>query len=485
MQRAPEGHPMQYANPSGSSTTDPQVATPPPFNIEAEQGVLGALLLWNDAREDVPFLQAEHFWDDLHKAIFRAICDAAASGQRANPVTLRRQFEKAPDVNGGETVPQYLVRLGVHQAIPRPQVKDYARLVTDLHARRNLILIGEEMKAAAVDSNLDFPPIEIIEETEARLFSLAQDVAAEKSTVMTFGEAAQQFTKAAYEIADGKQIGLRTGLVDLDLKLVGPNRTDFIVLAGRPSMGKTALATNIAFHIANTQGPVDFYSLEMSAEQLAARVLGERIGVASSKIRSGKASPDQLKRMLEEAQSLSSVPLHIDQTGGISIAQLAARARRRKRKHGTVLIVVDYLQLMQASRKGSGSRVQDVSEITTGLKALAKELETPILALSQLSRNVEHRDNKRPQLSDLRESGSIEQDADTVLFVFREEYYAEREQPSVTDSNAYADWQAKLSAVAGKAEIIIGKQRHGELAIIPVAFSGELTRFSNLAREAR
>lgn len=474
---------MQYATPRVSSTEDPQDTPKAPFNLDAEQGVIGALLLWNDAREDVPFLHADHFFDHLHQTIFQSIVAASAAGRKANPVTLANQFASARPIDGGETVPQYLARLGTHHAIPRARIADYAQVITDHYIRRNLVLIGEDLALEAREASVDATPTGIIEDIEARLFSLVELQAQGQPVVASFGKAADEFVKTAYAVADGKIVGLRTGLADLDVKLVGPNATDFIVLAGRPSMGKTALATNIAFHIAHTQGPVDFYSLEMSAEQLASRVLAEQIGVSSSRLRGGRASPADLKRMMEKAHELADVPLHIDQSGGISIVQLTARARRRKRKHGTKLIVVDYIQLMQASRRQpSGNRVQDVSEITTGLKALAKELETPIIALSQLSRNVEHRENKRPQLSDLRESGSIEQDADTVLFVFREEYYVEREAPSVTDYAAYADWQTKMRGVAGKAEIIIGKQRHGELGNVPVAFSGELTKFSNASR---
>ncbi len=478
---------MQYASPSQPSSKKAQGAeyaleNAPPFNLDAEQAVLGSLLVWNDAREDIPFLGAEDFFDGLHKAIFEAIVAAVRSNRRANPVTLAKQFADTPPV-GERSVPNYLAFLGTCAA-PRPHLKDHARVIADLSARRTLMLIGEDLAIAARESSIDVPPSDLIEETETRLFSLAQHNTAEISTTLTFAEAAKEAAYSAEQVALGKMKGIRTGLTDLDAKLVGPNPTDLVILAGRPGMGKTALAVNIAWNVARSQCPVHFFSLEMSAEQLAMRVLGEQIEVSASKLRTGKASPIQLTALQIKIDSLGDVPLYIDQLGGASITQVAARARRLKRKHNTGLICVDYIQLMQATRRRSnGSRVEDVSEITTGLKALAKELNVPILALSQLSRNVEHRDNKRPQLPDLRESGSIEQDADIVMFVFREEYYVEREQPSATPPGPYADWMAKLDEVKGKAEIIIGKQRHGELANVSVSFSGEFTRFSNLARQ--
>lgn len=476
---------MQFkpSGPAAVSVPDP-FDSKPPFNLDAEQGFLGALLLRNDIIEDVPFLAADDFFDPLHKVIFELAAEHIRTGKRADPITLKGAFAAAEPITSTVSVPQYLGRL-VTQACIRASAPAYARLIADLAARRQLIIIGENLATLAREANAEVPPAELIEEAEADLFALSQANTAEVSTTLSFGEAAAQAEATAAAVARGEMIGLRTGLSDLDMKLVGPNATDLVILAGRPGMGKSALAMNIAWHVARTQCPVHFFSLEMSAEQLALRVLGEQIEVSASKLRTGKASPMQLHALRAKAQSLSDAPLWIDQLGGASIAQVAARARRHKRKHNTGLIVIDYIQLMQATRRrNNGSRVEDVSEITTGLKALAKELQVPIIALSQLSRNVEHRDNKRPQLPDLRESGSIEQDADIVLFVFREEYYVERDQPSVTEPAAYADWQEKMRQCAGKAEIIIGKQRHGELGNVNVAFSGEFTRFSNLAREA-
>lgn len=480
---------MQYASPSLRSS-EKAASLPsafdnaPPFNLEAEQGFLGALLLWNNLIEDAPFLSGADFFDALHERIFESIVDCVKAGRRADPTTLKTMFASAEPIRADLTVPQYLVQLVTEHACVAVSAKAYAHTIADLSARRQLMIIGEDLALVAREAAVDVAPSILIEETEARLFSLAQHTTAELSTTVSFGEAATEAVVTAEAVAGGKIVGLRTGLSDLDAKIVGPNPSDLVILAGRPSMGKTALAVNIAFHVARSgQGAVHFFSLEMSAEQLAMRVLGEQIEVSASKLRSGKASPPQMASLRDRAGMLSGVPLFIDQLGGASIAQVTARARRLKRKHDTKLIVVDYIQLMQPGARRRENRVQDVSEITTGLKALAKELQVPILALSQLSRNVEHRDNKRPQLPDLRESGSIEQDADIVMFVFREEYYVERDEPSVSEPSAYADWQEKMRVVAGKAEIIIGKQRHGELGNVQVAFSGEFTRFSNLARQ--
>ena len=306
---------------------------------------------------------------------------------------------------------------------------------------------------------------------------------------------------AAYE-RDGGLSGISTGLRDLDSRMGGLQRSDLVVLAGRPSMGKTALVTNIAFNIANARwksweakphldkddkehdgGVVAFFSLEMSAEQLATRILSEQAEVQSEKIRRGLISEQEFKTLVEVTQRMSQIPLHIDQTGGITIAQLAARARKLKRQKGLDVLIVDYLQLLSGSgRSSQANRVQEITEITTGLKALAKELHVPIIALSQLSRQVEQRDDKRPQLSDLRESGSIEQDADVVMFVYREEYYVERTKPNEGTAE-FQEWQQKMAMVAGKAEVIVGKQRHGPVGTVQLGFEGMFTRFFDLAKD--
>ncbi len=463
--------PTNYVDGSGA---------PPPHSLEAEQGFLGALLLWNQILEDVPFLTPDHFFDPLHGYIFTLAADLIRKGRTANPVTLRPSVDGLEPV-GALPVSDYLVRLGIHAASQRT-AKDTAQVIVDLSDRRQLILIGEDVVAAAREANATFPPKSLIEEAEARLFALAEYNQSQLATTVSFGDAAAKAVRFADAAYRGEKTGLMTGIVDLDAKLGGLQPTDLIVLAGRPSMGKTALATNIAFHVAKTT-PVHFFSLEMSAEQLAMRVLGAEINVSASRLRTGKVQESQIKALTMKAGELRDVSLHTDELGGASITQVVARARRMKRKHGTGLIIVDYLQLMQASRR-TNNRVQDITEITTGLKALAKELHVPIIAVSQLSRETERRDNKRPQLADLRESGSIEQDADVVMFTFREEYYVERDAPDANDQAKYAEWQTRLQQVAGKAEIIIGKARHHELGSVPVAFNGALTRFSDLAREA-
>ena len=294
----------------------------------------------------------------------------------------------------------------------------------------------------------------------------------------------------------GQLAGISTGLVDLDSKLGGLHKSDLLILAGRPSMGKTSLATNVAFNVARAYrrgtlsdgaegavegGAVGFFSLEMSAEQLATRVLSDASEIPSERVRKGDLTEEEFQRFAAAARELEACPLYIDDTPALPIAQLAARARRLKRTHGLDLIMVDYLQLV---RPGSAkdSRVNEVSEITQGLKAIAKELDVPVIALSQLSRQVESREDKRPQLADLRESGSIEQDADVVMFVFREEYYKEREKPGDHDLDAMASWQEEMEKLHGRAEVIIGKQRHGPIGTVELAFDGRFTRFSNLAK---
>jgi replicative DNA helicase len=361
-----------------------------------------------------------------------------------------------------------------------------------------LISIGEELVVTARDSPVDATPESQIQEAESRLYELAETGKYGQGFV-TFQNAltaAIDMASAAYE-RDGQLSGVSTGLIDLDSRMGGLQRSDLIVLAGRPSMGKTALATNIAYNVAKMYrterqadgtektvngGKVGFFSLEMAAEQLATRILAEQAEISSSKIRRGMITEDEFRRLVTASQEMSQVPLFIDQTGGISIAQLCARARKLKRQHGLDLLVVDYLQLLSGSKRTGEGRVQEITEITTGLKALAKELEVPIIALSQLSRQVEQREDKRPQLSDLRESGSIEQDADVVMFVYREEYYVERTKPS-EGTPEFAEWQVKMESVMGRAEVVIGKQRHGPVGTVGLSFESEFTRFGNLARD--
>jgi len=472
----------------------------PPHNIEAEQALLGAILINNEAMDRVAgFLEAQHFYDPLHQQIYEVAAKLIQAGKQATPITLRTFFENAEPIDDDLTVPQYLGRLAANAATII-NAAEYGRTIYDLATRRALIAIGEDMVNTAYDSPVDFPPEEQIQEAENRLYSLAESGKYGQG-FLTFGAALTQaieMANAAYQ-REGHLSGLSTGLTDLDAKLGGLQNSDLIILAGRPSMGKTALATNIAYNIAKAYrteeqpdgsakvvdgGVVGFFSLEMSAEQLATRILSEQAEISSEKIRRGMITEDEFRRLVRVSQEMSQIPLYIDQTGGISIAQLAARARKLKRQRGLGLLVVDYLQLLTgSSRRSAEGRVQEVSEITTSLKALAKELNVPIIALSQLSRAVEQREDKRPQLADLRESGSIEQDADVVMFVFREEYYVERRKPSESNVEELLKWQQEMTLVHGKAEVIIGKQRHGPTGTVQLSFEANYTRFGNLARE--
>lgn len=464
----------------------------PPHNLELEQAVLGAILVRNESLDRVAdLLEPFHFFDPLHAQIFDVARQVINSGRLVSALTLRPYFEKAEPV-GELTVPQYLGRLSVN-ATTTNNVYEYARAIRDLATRRELVLIGQDIITAAVEAHVDFPPSEQVEEAEMRLFALAER--GEQGKEIDLSQAMATAVDEIEEIHKGDKTGLSTGIVDLDGLIGRLQPTDLLVLAGRPGMGKSALATNIARAVASENydkngvvipgSAVAFYSLEMSSTQIASRLLGEGVEISSSLMRKGSLTDDQIKTIRERGPGIGKLPIIVDDTGAISIAQLAARARRLKRKRNIGLVIVDYLQLMAAGKGSGGNRVQDLTTITTGLKALAKELRVPVIALSQLSRAVENRDNKRPQLSDLRESGSIEQDADIVMFVYREEYYVRREEPSKHDVGAYADWNKKLMECAGKAEIIVAKQRHGSTGTASVQFSKELMRFADLAKEAR
>ena len=451
-----------------------------PHSIEVEQEFLGCLLIWNEVLDDGPELLPSQFWDPLHAMIYDAAATVIRSGRKATHALLAEALKDAPAVDNNCTAVQYLGKLA-SVACHRSSAADYAQKIVDLYVRRALILAGEDLAQSSREAILDASPLSLIEEAEARLFRLANESIGAGDTSLKFEAAVFKAVEAANAAYKGSLSGIPTGIVGLDAKLGGLNKSDLIILAGRPSMGKTALATNFTVNVAASGVPVDFYSLEMSGEQLAMRVLSAKAGIPADKFRRGFVDEAGMKSLVMAAKDVGALPIYIDQTGGISIAQLVARARRNKRKRNTGLIVVDYIQLMQAaSSRRNGNRVQDITEITTGLKALAKELDVPVLALSQLSRNVEHREDKRPQLSDLRESGSIEQDADVVMFCFREDYYVEREQPSTEHATKFSEWQAKLQACTGKAEVIVGKQRHGPIGIVPLAFDGRLTRFSDL-----
>jgi replicative DNA helicase len=462
-----------------------------PHNLEAEQGLLGAALVDNRALERIDYLKPVHFFMPAHQRIFEAIIKLTDRGQNASPVTLKAYFETDSDLAmvGGS---QYLADLAA-SVITVVNTEDYARSIYDLHLRRELIAMGEEVVNSAFEIHLDRDAVETIELAENRLFNLAEtgDVKSGFTTLRDSVMRAIEIADKAYK-TDGHVTGVTTGLRDLDEKLGGLHSSDLLILAGRPSMGKTALATNIAFQAAlryaDTGGKegaiVGFFSLEMSSDQLATRILSDQSGISGDAIRKGNVNEMEFRRFVEASQKLAQVPLYIDDTPALSIGAVRSRARRLKRQHGLGLLVIDYLQLLQGtgSRQSMENRVQEVSEITRGLKAIAKELDIPVLALSQLSRQVEQRDEKRPQLSDLRESGSIEQDSDVVMFVYREEYYEGRKVPNIEDADKYAQWQEKMSRIANVAEVIVGKQRHGPIGIVNLYFDANLTRFGNLDR---
>src|SRR5215218_734661 len=469
-----------------------------PHNIEAEQSLLGAILVNNDAFYRVSdFLESKHFFEPIHQTIFDTASSLIRMGKIATPVTLKTFLPADTDI-GGMTIGQYLARLAA-EATTIINAQDYGRTIYDLALRRDLIGIGEDMVNVAYDAPVDFAPRAQIEDAERRLYELAESGRYDGG----FQRFAQALTVAVDMAAkafqrDGKLSGIATGLRDLDVKMGGLQPSDLIIIAGRPGMGKTALATNIAYNIAKAHraevqadgtmksangGIVGFFSCEMSAEQLATRILAEQTSIASSMIRRGGITEADFEKIRDYSIELQSLPLYVDETGGLSISQLTARARRLKRQKGLDMLVIDYIQLLQGSgRRAQEGRVQEVTEITTGLKALAKELNVPILALSQLSRQVESRDDKRPQLSDLRESGSIEQDADVVMFVFREEYYPKNKEPKA-GTEEHFKWQDEMGQVHGKAEVIIGKQRHGPTGTVQLAFQADLTRFADLADE--
>ena len=467
-----------------------------PNNIEAEQALLGAILVNNDAFYRVSdFLKSQHFYEPLHRKIFEVSAELIRMGKMANPVTIKT-FLPADEKVGDMTVAHYLARLAA-EAVNVINAGDYGRAIYDLATRRALITVGEDMVNIAYDAPVDMAPQEQIEDAERRLFELAEtgryDGGFESFTDAV--KTAVDMANAAF-MRDGHLSGVATGLRDLDKQMGGLQASDLIIIAGRPGMGKTSLATNIAFNIASVYEPaqqadgsfkaknggvVGFFSLEMSSEQLATRIISEQTEIPSSKIRRGEITETDFEKLVACSQMMQKIPLFIDQTGGISIAQLAARARRLKRQRGLDVIVIDYIQLMQgSSARASQNRVQEITEITTGLKALGKELGVPIIALSQLSRQVESRDDKRPQLSDLRESGSIEQDADVVLFVFREEYYLKNREPK-PGTPEYMQWENDMNETRGKAEVIVAKQRHGPTGSVSLGFQAEFTRFFDLA----
>ncbi len=466
-----------------------------PHNIEAEQALLGAVLVNNEAFYRVSdFLEAKHFFEPIHQRIFELASGLIRANKLATPVTLKTFLPGDTDI-AGLSVNQYLARLAA-EATTIINAEDYGRTVYDLSIRRDLIAIGEDMVNLAYDAPVESTPLQHIEDAERKLYEIAE-TGRYDSGFQRFAQAlttAVDMAARAYQ-RDGNLSGLATGLTDLDNRMGGLQPSDLIILAGRPGMGKTALATNVAYNVAKAWagelrtdghmatvngGIVGFFSLEMSAEQLATRIISEQTGIPSNKIRRGGIDESDFEKIKDVSIELQNLPFYVDETGGLSIGQLAARARRLKRQRGLDLLVIDYLQLLQgSSRRANDSRVQEITEITTRLKALAKELNIPILALSQLSRQVENRDDKRPQLSDLRESGSIEQDADVVMFVFREEYYLENKKPREGTAE-FGEWERQITDAHGRAEVIIGKQRHGPTGTVELQFDAAVTRFGNL-----
>jgi replicative DNA helicase len=478
----------------------------PPANIEAEQALLGAILVNNTAYSRVAeFLLPEHFGHAVHGRIFAAIGKLLERGQIADPIRLKDLFNQdgaLTEIGGWD----YLVRLA-DSAVTIINAEHYGRTIHDLHLRRELITIGQDVVTDAFNHDLDDAATTQIERAEQKLFELATTGQAEggPQEFKTALTSAIKMAEAAFK-RDGKTVGVATGFTDLDKKLGGLHPSDLVILAGRPSMGKTSLATNIAFYAAKAHKParrpdgridlngaaedgavVAFFSLEMSAEQLATRILAEESGIPSDRIRRGDVRSEDFDKFILAGHRLERVALYIDDTAALSVAALRTRARRLKRQQGLGLIVVDYLQLLRPSiqNRGMENRVQEISDITRGLKAIAKELDVPVVALSQLSRAVEQREDKRPMLADLRESGSIEQDADVVMFIFREEYYKSRPPMKNSDedqmkyNNRYSEWQQELEKVSGLAEIIIAKQRHGPIGEIKLNFEAETTKFSN------
>ena len=455
-----------------------------PKNIEAEQTILGSLLVNNEIFDEISDkIDDNYFYDPIHKKIYKTISNLISKGLLANPVTIKNFFnsnEELLEIGGVD----YLLKL-TNVSTTKNQIKYYSELLSDLYIRRQLINISEETLEDSKNKNLEVSGTNILENTERKLFEIAERGEFQRSFI-AFKDALKEtidMATAAYKNDQGI-VGVPSGLSDLDDRLGGLHKQDLIIIAGRPSMGKTALATNIAFNAAQNinkqdyKSSVAFFSLEMSSEQLSTRILAEQSRIKSNDIRRGKINQEDFEKFIEASKNLENLPLHIDDTPAITISALSNRARRLKRKQGLDLIVIDYIQLMKSSGYRNEGRVLEIAEITQGLKALAKELDVPVLALSQLSRQVEQREDKKPQLADLRESGSIEQDADVVMFVFREQYYLEKQEPKLGTAE-HVEWQEKMNQVHNQAEIIIGKQRHGPTGLIKLEFESAFTKFKD------
>ncbi len=453
-----------------------------PNNVEAEQAVIGSILVTNEIFDEISTIISNiNFYDPMHQKIYNAIESLIYKGMLANPITLKNYFKDEKD---DLDIPEYLVKITKFSTSVR-QAIEYSKIIYDMFVRRELIKISEQTIDDAKINDLDTNGQNIIENSEKLLFDLAEK-GSFSTSLIKFDDAMKQtieMASAAYK-NEGGIVGVPTGLRDLDDKLGGLHQSDLIIIAGRPSMGKTSLATNIAFNAAKfiqdtkKKSSIAFFSLEMSSEQLSTRILSEQSRIGSNDIRRGRISDEQFDQFLETSKNVAELPLFIDETPAISIAAMSNRARRIKRLHGLDMIVVDYIQLMKGTSFNKDGRVQEISQITQGLKAIAKELGIPVLALSQLSRQVEQRDDHKPQLADLRESGSIEQDADVVMFVYREGYYLQRKEPREATVE-HAEWQAKMNEVAHLAEIIIGKQRHGPIGKVTLEFEERFTKFKD------
>ena len=470
-----------------------------PSNLQAEQNLLGAILIDNSLIDSLPIqLKLEHFFDPLHGKIFESIYKIYSRGQLANPVTIK-SFISDTSIKNEFDVQEYLDDL-VDGAISISESKDYCSTIHDAYLRRELVKLSDHVIYKAQNPNVDEIAKNQIEDAEQKLFNLAEFDETDKG-LKSFDKTLETTIKFAENASksEGNLSGISTGLTGLNERLGGLHRSDLIILAGRPGMGKTALATNIAFHAASTTRtgeksvPVAFFSLEMSAEQLGMRILAERSNISSDAIRKGKIKKQDLLSLVEATSEIENTPFFIDDTAALTTGQIASRARRLKRTHGLGLIVIDYLQLIKDDKSTRAEfRVQEMTSISRSLKTLAKDIDVPVIALSQLSRAVELRDDKKPILPDLRESGSIEQDADVVMFVYREEYYLDKNEPTrKQDENEdkynlrHQIWKESLEKASGKAEIIIGKQRHGPLGRVDLSFNGRLTKFSDLISDEK
>jgi replicative DNA helicase len=464
-----------------------------PAEVELEQAVLGAILVDNRRLETLTaILKADDFSDPLHQRTFETMLKVWEQGRAITPLTLSAIMRADPGL-ASLNLDYFGVLADAAPSITN--VKEMARVIREAAVRRELLRIGEDLANASYETDVDRPPAKLIEEAERALYRVSE-TAKYGQGPMDFAEALRR-TVALAEKAQargGRISGVSTGFSDIDSLLGGLQPSDLIILAGRPGMGKSSLATNMAFHMARAYAqdleagadvlrgaPVLFFSLEMAAQQLGARILSEQTELEMWKIRNGKFSESEWEQFVICMQNIAGLPLYFDDTGGISIAQIAARARRMKREKNIGCIMIDHIQLVAGSGRPE-NRVQEITEISKGLKVLAKELDVPVVALSQLSRSVDSRDDKRPVLSDLRESGSIEQDADVVMFIYREEYYLKSREPDPASSD-HAKWLEKCERAHRRAEVLVEKHRHGATNKLDLFFDDRFTRFSNMAAE--